>query len=562
MKLGQSKLGQSKLAVMSALVGAIGFAGVSNVANAQNINLKIELKPGRTALSVTPLQAEVGDFALTKSLPEHAKGNQLRVVARNLKGEIVHEVLVPNRLHRLLETFDPKNGAIEHAETVTQARTTLDVSMPYSADIASIQVLPQSAPQLSAQSMQSIRPGLEMPATRFDRAQIQNLISTTKMRAIMTPPPTALAAVPTLTTILNNGTTASKMDYVFIGDGYTAAEMTKWRADAQKLIDAFKADPLLAANLSKINIHRVDIASNQSGVDEIDKGIYRDTAMDGEFACYNIARLLCVNTTKVFSIVGQVLPADGREQVIVISNSTRYGGSGGEVATVSMDPSSKEVALHEIGHSAFGLADEYDYGTCDTSVEPAAGNVSRYGTRSNTKWGDLISASTPVPTQVASVTNGTVGAFQGGNYCTSGIYRPTENSRMRTLGNSWHAVNTRLANQVFAKYNGGGTSTEVTQTGSLALGATVSVPNVAPNYVQAGNGTYIVKLTGPSGTDFDLFLYKWNSTTSKWDQVAKADGNTSTESISYSGTAGYYYAGVKSYSGSGAYTVKYTFPPK
>lgn len=552
----------SRIVAMSAFAGAVGFASASNMASAQNINLKIELKPGRTALSVTPVHAEVGDFALSKSLPEHATGKQLRVQARNLKGDIVHEILVPNRLYRLLETFDQKTGAIKHAETVTQANATFDVSMPFSADIASIQVLPQSTPNGATPLSQTLRPDLEMATTRFDRAQIQNLISTSKLRTAMSAASPAITAVPTLTTILRNGTSASKMDYVFIGDGYTAAEMAKWRADAQVLIEAFKADPLLAANLDKINIHRVDIASNQSGVDEIDRGIYRDTAMDGEFGCYNIARLLCVNTTKVFNIVGQVLPVDGREQVVVISNSTRYGGSGGEVATVSMDPSSKEVALHEIGHSAFGLADEYTYGTCNASTEPAAGNVSRVASRSNSKWGDLISANTPVPTQAGAVTNGTVGIFQGGNYCTSGIYRPTENSRMRTLGNPWHAVNTRLANRVFAQYSGGGNGGELTQTGSLNAGASVSVPNVSPSYIQTGSGNFKVNLSGAAGTNFDLFLFKWNGSTSKWDQVAKSSNTTSTESISYSGTAGYYYASVKSITGSGTYTVKYTFPPK
>lgn len=555
------KLRQYKWMTMRLLLGAAGFAASTNFAQAQNVNLHIELKPGRTAkadVAISPIRAETGNFALTKSVPEHAKGKLLRVVARNLQGQIVHEVLVPNRLYRWLETFDPKTGAIKHAESVIQSRATVDVAMPFGVDIASIQVLPQTS------DSPTVAQEFATPAIQFNRNQIQSLISTTKLQKAIAATPSALAATPKLTTILNNGSTASKLDFVFIGEGYTAAEMSKWQSDAQKIIDAFKADPLLAANLSKINIHRVDIASNQSGVDEIDYGIYRDTAMDGEFGCYNIARLLCVNSTKVKSIVSQVLPADGYEQIVVIANSTRYGGSGGDVAAVSMDPSSKEVALHEIGHSAFGLADEYDYGTCDASVEPVAGNVSRYGTRSNTKWGDLISASTPAPTQVGMYANGTIGTFQGGNYCTSGIYRPTENSRMRTLGYPWHAVNTRLANAVFAKYSGSGNgnSSEVTQTGSIALGATISVPNVSPNYVQAGNGTYVIKLSGPAGTDFDLFLYKWNGTTSKWDQVAKSDGNTATESINYNGTAGYYYASVKAYSGSGSYTVKYTFPPK
>lgn len=523
----------------------------------EQLQLRLELRPDMNTTAISASRASVGQFALTPSQAEHAGGEQLRVIARDSRGRVVHEVTVPNRSYRMLETFEPRSGAIDQVQTVRPTQAFVDINLPFDARVASIEVLEQGV--LERANPRSAQ-GFKLP-----RPQLQKLVSDTAQLNRMTPPP-SLAATPKLTTILNNGSTASKMDFVFIGEGYTAAEMGKWQNDAQQIIDAFKADPLLAANLSKINIHRIDIASNQSGVDEIDKGIYRDTAMDGQFACYNTARLLCVDANKATAIAAQVLPADGYEQIVVIANSTRYGGSGGAVAAVSMDPSSKEVALHEIGHSAFGLADEYDYGSCNTSVEPTAKNVSRVGTRSNSKWGDLIGANTPVPTQVGTVSNGTVGAFLGGNYCTSGMYRPTENSRMRTLGYPWHAVNTRLANQVFAKYTGGtgggGTGTEQTQTGSLAVGASVTVPNASPAYVQAGSGVFSVKLSGPTGTDFDLFLFKWNEATSKWDQVAKSEGSTSTEAISYNGAAGYYYASVKSYAGSGTYTVKYTFPPK
>lgn len=516
------------------------------------IQLRLELKPDQNSTSVTLAQAKVGQFATTQSLPEHARGEQIRLLARDINGHPLHEVIVPNRSYRLLETFEPRTGAIAHAQVVRQALAFVDVNLPFDAQVETIEVELQGS-----QNGQRLAPQV----LTLKRQQLQKTVSDGVNRARLAGL-SGLAATPTVTTILNNGSTASKMDFVFIGDGYTAAEMGKWRTDAQQIIEAFKADPLLAANLSKINIHRVDIASNQSGVDEIDKGIYRDTAMDSQFACYNTARLLCVDEAKVFAIVGQVLPADGHEQVVVIANSTRYGGSGGSVAAVSMDPSSKEVALHEIGHSAFGLADEYDYGTCNNSVEPVPGNVSRIGTRSNSKWGSMINANTPVPTQVGTVSNGTVGAFLGANYCTSGMYRPTENSRMRTLGYPWHAVNTRLANQVFAKYAGGSGGTELTQTGSLNTGASVSVPNSSPAYVQTGSGVFSIKLSGPSGSDFDLYLLKWNASTSKWDQVAKSDGSTSNESINYSGTAGYYYASVKAYSGNGSYTVQYSFPPK
>ena len=330
--------------------------------------------------------------------------------------------------------------------------------------------------------------------------------------------------------------------------------MAKWRADAQKVIDGFLADPLFNANRGSMNIHRVDVASNQSGVDEIDKGIYRDTAMDGEFACYNIERLLCVNNTKATNIAASVLAPDARDVIVVIANSTRYGGSGGAVATLSMHASSIEVALHEIGHTAFALADEYEYGTCNTSSEPTEVNVSLNGTRS-VKWGNLISGSTAVPTGLGVYPNGTVGTFVGAQYCGSGKYRPTENSRMRTLGYPWHAVNEGAVQKVFAKYTGAGS---VTQTGTLANGGSAIAPSASPGWVQAGAGTFSLKLSGPSGADFDLFLFKWSG--SAWTKVAASEGNTSSESISYNGTAGYYYAQVKSYSGSGNYSLTYAFP--
>jgi subtilisin family serine protease len=65
-------------------------------------------------------------------------------------------------------------------------------------------------------------------------------------------------------------------------------------------------------------------------------------------------------------------------------------------------------------------------------------------------------------------------------------------------------------------------------------------------------------LQGPTGTDFDLYLLKWNG--SAWVQVAASESSSSTESISYNGTAGYYMWKVYSYSGSGAYSFWQSHP--
>ncbi|WP_338844446.1 M64 family metallopeptidase [Massilia sp. W12] len=523
---------------------ALALQAAAGLALADNISVRLGYEEGRNGLSFAAQHAETGTFGLTPDTGNEAHGEKWRVVAKDAKGKILHQVNVRSGRDWVAESFDPGSGQIAHAQKVTQRSGLFEVSLPFDARVASVEVLPQvKGNQLASGALH-----------KMDRKALQQLLSKSQSKKNL------LAGV-TATTVYESGPAATRMDYVFIGDGYTAAEMSKWQADAKKIIDGFLADPLFAANKNKINVRRVDVPSNQSGVDEIDKGIYKDTALDGEFGCYNMERLLCVNNTKTINTAASVLAPDQRDVLIVVSNSTRYGGSGGQVATLSMHSSSIEVALHEIGHTAFALADEYDYGTCDASSEPTEGNVSRVGTRS-VKWGSQIAAGTAVPTQAGQYPNGTVGAFQGAQYCTAGKYRPTENSRMRALGQPWHAVNESLVAKVFAKYSGGtdpggGTTTSKTQSGNLTAGAKAYAPSASPGYFQAGAGVINLKLSGPSGTDFDLALYKY--TASGWSKVAGSDGPTSAESISYTAAAGYYYAEIHSYSGSGTYTLNYSY---
>ncbi|MGE5224885.1 MAG: S8 family peptidase [Omnitrophica WOR_2 bacterium] len=72
------------------------------------------------------------------------------------------------------------------------------------------------------------------------------------------------------------------------------------------------------------------------------------------------------------------------------------------------------------------------------------------------------------------------------------------------------------------------------------------------NYYYDGNSGYHNGwLRGPSGVDFDLYLWKWNG--SSWATVAQSTGSSASENISYYGSAGYYVWYIVSYSGSGSY---------
>lgn len=89
-------------------------------------------------------------------------------------------------------------------------------------------------------------------------------------------------------------------------------------------------------------------------------------------------------------------------------------------------------------------------------------------------------------------------------------------------------------------------------TGHLADKQQAIEPN--GSWFQYGGGSISLKLTGPSAADFDLKIERWQG--GSWQQVAISETPTSTESISYQASSGYYRYIVYSYSGAGDYRLE------
>ncbi len=119
---------------------------------------------------------------------------------------------------------------------------------------------------------------------------------------------------------------------------------------------------------------------------------------------------------------------------------------------------------------------------------------------------------------------------------------------------------------LYAPLSGGGTTPPPptgctlpeTYSGSLSGAGDADYQPNGNYFYTSRSGTHRGCLSGPSGSDFDLYLQKWNG--SSWVNVAQGVGSTSTEDVSYNGTAGYYVWRVVSYSGSGSYTLKMQRP--
>jgi len=90
--------------------------------------------------------------------------------------------------------------------------------------------------------------------------------------------------------------------------------------------------------------------------------------------------------------------------------------------------------------------------------------------------------------------------------------------------------------------------------GSFSGSNGVNLHPSAEGFQYAG-GTLSAWLRGPDGTDFDLILGRYNSSTGEWDRVAGSDGPSSTEELSYNASAGKYRWRINQSSGTGSYTL-------
>jgi hypothetical protein len=239
------------------------------------------------------------------------------------------------------------------------------------------------------------------------------------------------AAAATVTPIQETGPASQRFDMVIVGDGYTAAQQGLLRQHAEAKWAQIAATAPWNRYRNSVNVWLVNVISNESGVDnDPTPGINRDTALGMYFWCGGTERLLCLNEATAKAYAAQ---APGVDAIVAVGNSTKYGGAGyPSLSTVSGgNVHSAEVAIHELGHSVGGLADEYfTPGTTYTGAEPREPNVTR--SADGAKWASYLGRPTP--------DGGVIGAFRGGRYYENGIYRPSQDSLMRSLGKPFNSI--------------------------------------------------------------------------------------------------------------------------
>lgn len=222
------------------------------------------------------------------------------------------------------------------------------------------------------------------------------------------------------------GDPANRITLVLLGDGYTAGQQPLFREQADRAWRALMDIEPFRTYQSFFNIRRVEVVSPAAGIAETEDGEPDDTPLGMHFWCEGTARLLCADETATARYAGEDA---GPQFLIALANSTEYGGAGGTGVTTLAggSPDAGRIIQHEIGHTVGDLGDEYDSAPAD----PGYANLSATGAdemlRTRTKWWRWLGATSPDG-------GGPIGAYRSAN----GLYRPTADSVMRTLGGSYN----------------------------------------------------------------------------------------------------------------------------
>lgn len=303
--------------------------------------------------------------------------------------------------------------------------------------------------------------------------------------------------------IAENGPASEKLDIVILGDGYSTAEMEKFRNDSKRLCEALLSTEPFKSQSKNINLRAVETPALQSGVNKPHHGVFKRTPLSVSYSTFDSERYALTLDNKTVRDVASAVPYDF---TIILINERTYGGGGiyNLYTTVAADNKFSEyIMVHELGHHMAALADEYytsavAYEAQKITVEPWEPNVTALLDKQNLKWKDLVDPNTPIPTpwgkrdfdtfgyqiqkerdsiranhlpetvmedlfvgqmnQENKFFSGeqhkdVVGAFEGANYTPKGMYRPQLDCIMYTRHNVFCKVCQRSIVNVIQQYS-------------------------------------------------------------------------------------------------------------
>jgi len=243
------------------------------------------------------------------------------------------------------------------------------------------------------------------------------------------------------------GPASERLNLLVFGDGYTAADMPKFRAEVDKHLNVQWSIEPFKSYRSYFNVYMIEVESPVSGIscDPDDGNVRRNTPLRLQYAADCPAGANARGVTfgqggadMLERLAAQIPGVDAsNRQTLTLANTTTYGGIGGTNATTTGGaPQGPLVSPHELGHSLGSLQDEYPYSTRGVAGPPYTGDeppsihhttytIEEMKAR-QVKWWRWLGEE--------SHSGGVIGRYESGLSRGSGVWRPSEHSMMRWVG--------------------------------------------------------------------------------------------------------------------------------
>jgi hypothetical protein len=148
-------------------------------------------------------------------------------------------------------------------------------------------------------------------------------------------------------TVQKTGEPEARVDFLILGDGYTAAEAKKFEADARRLTEVLFSTSPFKENRKSFNVWAMAPAAAESGVSRPSTGIYHDSPLGATYDAFGSERYVLTFDNHALRRTAQFAPY---EFIEVLVNNRTYGGGGifNLYSTVASDNAfAKYVFVHE-----------------------------------------------------------------------------------------------------------------------------------------------------------------------------------------------------------------------
>jgi hypothetical protein len=338
--------------------------------------------------------------------PVAAAGSEFGFTLESETGRVLFAGEFENPLERVADRLGEDGQFI--GETITVPQTMFTVRVPYFDQSAKLRVSSPSRPQEQVSLETYYATGESNTSPKY-----------------------------TTQTVIQNGPSANRIDVVFLGDGYRVTDMRKYDQDVRNAANyLFKTQPF-SDYKNYFNIHQVNVISEDSGIDKPSKGIFKDTALDMTFDYYGVHEAVYTALQSEYKVYRAAALVPQADIIVVLCNDREFGGSSGplhNIPVVTTNPLSLDLLMHELGHSLAFLADESDGSGQPPYREPSKVNVTiqrdMTGLKNVGKWDHWVNDGQPLPTppEIPGV-----GLFEGAYGVSGGMYRPSNNCKMRTI---------------------------------------------------------------------------------------------------------------------------------